>query len=147
MKIDFQVLLIGNLLGFAALVSPAIGQNAHDPTMHPYRPATTTKPNQQKLSQTYKAPKLSVTPRHKNTAMPAAAGGKRSASDAQVAALERETVKTQAAKPAQKAAVAPRAIPAPKADLAEKNKPMNFTYQTPKNNATAGTTTRPKRPH
>ncbi|MCU1296266.1 MAG: hypothetical protein JWO91_544 [Acidobacteriaceae bacterium] len=147
MKIDFRVLLIRNLLGFAALVSPAIGQTAHDPAMHPYRRATTTKPNQQKLSQTYKAPKLSVTPRHKDTAMPAAAGGKRSASDAQVAALERETAKTQTAKPTQKAAVAPRPVPGPKADPAEKNKPMNFSYQTPKNNASAGTTTRPKRPH
>lgn len=147
MKIDVRGLLISNLLGFAALVSPAFGQTAHDPAMRPYRHVASTKPSQQKLSPTYKAPKLAVMPRNKNTGAPVAAAGRRSASDAQVAALERETAKTQTGKPAQKAAVAPRALPAPKADPADKNKPMNFNYQAPKSNPTAGTMTRPKRPH
>ncbi|HZR56038.1 MAG TPA: hypothetical protein VFA74_04125 [Terriglobales bacterium] len=148
MKFDVRVLLIGNLLGFATLVPIAIGQAAKDPAMRPYRHAATSRPTQQKLSPIYKAPKLSAAPRQKKAGAPLANGAKRNASDAQVAALERETAKTQTSRTAmQKAPANPRPVPVPKTDAAEKSKPMNFTYQTPKNNATAGTMARPKKNH
>ena len=148
MKFDVRVLLIGNLLGFAMLVPTAIGQTVQDPAMRPYRRAATPKPTQQKLSPTYKTQKLSTAPRQKKAGAPMPNGAKRNGSDAQVAALERETAKTQTSRTQiQKAPANPRPVPVPKTDSAEKSKPMNFTYQAPKNNATAGTMARPKKNH
>jgi hypothetical protein len=144
MKINVR-LFIGTLLGLATVVSPAAAQTTKDPAMRPYRYANKSKPAL-KTSTAYKALKLSVAPRQKNAGVPANSGATRGGSGAQVAALERETAKTQTARPAQKTA-ATRPLPTPKANPAETNKPMNFTYQAPKNNATAGTMAKPKRPH